>query len=68
MNSKKLNAEFQRQARKDKESFIIKECEKVEDNTKRGKTKEVYKTIKNFTRQFSPTVGIIKDEQVNNLT
>ena len=65
---KTLNAEFQRQARKDKESFIIKECEKVEDNMKKGKTKEVYKTIKNFTRQFSPKVGVIKDEQGNNLT
>ena len=65
---KTLNAEFQRHARKDKESFIIKECEKVEDNMKKGKTKEVYKTIKNFTRQFSPKVGVIKDEQGNNLT
>ena len=35
---------------------------------KKGKTKEVYKTIKNFTRQFNPRVGVIKDEQGNNLT
>ena len=47
---KTLNADFQRKARKDKESFVIKECEKVEDNMKKGKIKEVYKTIKNFTR------------------
>ena len=65
---KTLNAEFQRKARKDKESFIIKECEKVEDNMKKGKTKEVYKPIKNFTRQFNPRVGVINDEQGNNLT
>ena len=65
---KKFNAEFQRKARKDKESFIIKECKKVEDNMKKGKTKEVYKTIKNVTRQFNPIVGVIKDEQGNNLT
>ena len=38
---KTLNVEFQRQARKDKELFIIKEWEKVEDNMKQGKTKEV---------------------------
>ena len=63
-----LNAEFQRKARKDKESFIIKECDKVEDNMKKGKTKEVCKTIKTFTRQFNPRVGVIKDEQGNNLT
>ena len=65
---KTLNAEFQRKARKDKESFIIKECEKVEDSMKKGKAKEVYKTIKNFTRQFNPRVGVIKNEQGNNLT
>ena len=65
---KTLNVEFQQKARKDKESFIIKECEKVEDNMKKRKTKEVYKTIKNFTRQFNPRVGVIKDEQGNNLT
>ena len=65
---KMLNAEFQRKARKDKESFIIKECEKVEDNMKKGKTKEVYKTIKDFTRPFNPRVEVIKDEQGNNLT
>ena len=34
----------------------------------KGKTKEVYKTIKNFTGQFNPRVGVIKDEQGNNLT
>ena len=50
---KTLNVEFQRQARKDKELFIIKEWEKVEDNMKQGKTKEVYKTIKNFARQLA---------------
>ena len=65
---KTLNTEFQRKARKDKESFIIKECEKVEDNMKKGKAKEVYNTIKNFTRKFNPRVGVIKDEQGNNLT
>ena len=62
---KKFNAEFQRKARKDKESFIIRESKKVEDNMKKGKTKEVYKAIKNVTRQFNPIVGVIKDEQGN---
>ena len=43
---KTLNAEFQRKSRKDKESFIIKECEKVEDNMKKEKQKKYTKPSK----------------------
>ena len=45
---RRLNADFQRQARKDKAEYIRKECVRLEDNNKSGSTREVFATIRNL--------------------
>ncbi|CAF1550752.1 unnamed protein product [Rotaria magnacalcarata] len=63
----KLNADFQRAARKDKEKQIMQECEKVEEYNKKGMTRDLFKKIKYFRGQFIPRNGILTDQNGKHL-
>ena len=41
-----LNAEFQRQARRDKKAFLSNQCKEIEENNRMGKTRDLFKKIK----------------------
>ena len=47
-----LNAEFQRIARRDKKAFLRNQCKELEENTRMGKTRELFKKIKDIKRLF----------------
>ena len=47
-----LNAKFQRTARRDKKAFLSDQCKEVEENNKMGKTRELFKKIRDTTGQF----------------
>ena len=47
-----LNAEFQKIARRDKRAFLRDQCKEVEENNKMGKTKDLFKIIKDIKRTF----------------
>ena len=45
-----LNAEFQRRARRDKKAFLSDQCKEIEENNRMGKTKDLFKEIRDFLR------------------
>ena len=63
-----LNAEFQRIARKDKKAFLIGQCKEVEENNKKGKTRDVFKKIKDIKGIFHAKMGTIKGRNGMDLT
>ena len=56
-----LNAEFQRVARRDRKVFLRKQCKEVEVNNRMGKTKDLFKKIREIKRTFHAKIGMIKD-------
>ena len=48
---KHLNAEFQRRARRDKKVFLIDQCKEIEENTRMGKTRDLFKKIRDRKRE-----------------
>ena len=58
---KHLNAEFQRIARRDKKAFLSGQCTEIEENNKMGKTRELFKKIRNTKGTFHAIMGTIKD-------
>ena len=63
-----LNTEFQRIARKDKKAFLIGQCKEVEENNKKGKTRDVFKKIKDIKGIFHAKMGTIKGRNGMDLT
>ena len=63
-----LNAEFQRIARKDKKAFLSDQCKEIEDNNRMGKTRHLFKKIRNTNRIFHAKIGTIKDRNGMDLT
>ena len=59
-----LNAEFHRIARKDKKAFFNEQCLIIEENNKRGKTRDLFRKIGNIKGAFCPKMGTIKDKMV----
>ena len=49
---KHLNAEFQRIARRDKKAFFSDQCKEIEEKNRMGKTRDLFKKIKNTKRLF----------------
>ena len=49
---KHLNAEFQRIARRDKKAFLSDYCKEIEENNRMGKTRDVFKKIRDIKRTF----------------
>ena len=56
-----MNAEFQRIARRDKKAFFHEQCKEIEENNRKGKTRDLSKKIRNIKGTFHPKMGIIKD-------
>ena len=47
-----LNAEFQRIARRDKKAFLSDQCKEIEENNRTGKTRDLFKKIRDTTKHF----------------
>ena len=65
---KHLNAELQKIARKDKKAFLSDQCKEIEENNRMGKTKDVFKKIRNTKGIFHAKMGSIKDRNGMDLT
>ena len=65
---KHLNAEFQRIARRDKKAFLSDQCKEIEENNRMGKTRNLFKKIRNTMGIFHAKMGTIKDRNGMNLT
>ena len=58
---KHLNAEFQRIARREKKAFLIDQCKEIEENNRMGKTRDLFKKIRDTKGTFHAKMGSIKD-------
>ena len=58
---KHLNAEFQRIARRDKKPFFSDQCKEIEENKRMGKTRDLFKKIRDTKGTFHANIGSIKD-------
>ena len=65
---KHLNAEFQRIARRDKKAFLSDHCKEIEENNRMGKTRDVFKKIRDMKGTFHTKMGTIKDRNGMDLT
>ena len=63
-----LNAEFQRIARRNEKAFLSDQCKQIEENNRMGKTRDLFKKIKDTKGIFHAKMGIIKDRNDMNLT
>ena len=59
-----LNAEFQRIARRDKKAFLHDQCKETEENNRMGKTRDLFKKIRDTKGTFHAKMGSIKDRNV----
>ena len=59
-----LNAEFQRIARRDKKAFLSDQCKEIEENNRMGKTRDLFKKIRDTKGTFHAKMGSIKDRNV----
>ena len=59
-----LNAEFQRIARRDKKAFLTDQCKEEEENNRMGKTKDLFKKIRDTKGTFHAKMGSIRKETV----
>ena len=65
---KHLNAGFRRIARKDKKDFISDQCKEIEENNRMGKTRDLFKKIRDTKGTFHPKLDSIKDRNGMDLT
>ena len=63
-----LNAEFQRIARRDKKAFLRDQCKEIEENNRMGKTRNLFKKIRDTKGTFHAKMGSIKDRKGMDLT
>jgi len=63
-----LNAEFQRIARRDKKAFFSNQCKETEENNRMGKTRDLFKKIRDTKGTFHAKMGTIKDRNSMDLT
>ena len=63
-----LNAEFQRIARRDEKAFLSDQCKEIEENKRMGKTRDLFKKIRDTEGIFHATMGSIKDRNGMDLT
>ena len=62
-----LNAEFQRIARRDKKAFLSDQCKEIVENNKMGKTRDLFKKIRDSKGTFHTKMSTIKDRNVIDL-
>ena len=65
---KHLNAEFQTIARRDKKAFFSYQCKEIEEKNRMGKTRDLFKKIRDTKGIFHAKMGSIKDRNVMDLT
>ena len=63
-----MNAEFHRTARTDKKAFLSNQCKEIEENNKMGKTRDLFKKIRDTKGTFHAKMGSIKDRNGMDLT
>ena len=63
-----LNAEFQRIARRDKKAFLSDQCKEIEENNRMGKTRDLFKKIRDTKGTFHAKMGSTKDRNGMDLT
>ena len=65
---KHLNAEVQRIAKRDNKAFLSNQCKKIEENNRMGKTRDLFKKIRDTKGIFNAKMGTIKDRNGMALT
>ena len=63
-----MNAEFQRVARRDKKAFLSDQCKELEENNRKGKTRDLFQKIRDTKGTFHKKMGTIKDRNGRDLT
>ena len=63
-----MNSEFQRIARRDKKAFLIDQCIEIEENNRMGKTRDLFKKIRDTKGTFNAKLSTIKDRNGMDLT
>ena len=64
----RLNAEFQRISRRDKKAFLSEQCKEIEENSGMGKTRDLFKKIRDTKRTLHARMGTIQDRNGKDLT
>ena len=62
-----MNADFQRIARRDKKNFLSEQCREIKENNKMGKTRDLFKNIRDTMETFHAKMGTIKDRNCMDL-
>ena len=62
-----LNAEFQRIARRNKKSFLHEQCKEIEESSRMGKTRDLFKKVGKIKGTFHARMGMIKDRNSKDL-
>ena len=62
-----MNAEFQKIASSDKKAFLSDQCKEIEENNRMGKTRDLFKKIRDTKGTFHAKMGSIKDRNVMDL-
>ena len=65
---KHWNADFQRIARREKKAFLSDHCKEIEENNRMGKTRDLFKKIRDTKGTFHARMGSIKDRNCMDLT
>ena len=65
---KHLNAEFQRIARRDKKAFLSDQCKEIEENNRMGKTRDLFRKIRDTKGTFHAKMDSMKDRNGMDLT
>ena len=65
---KRLNAEFQRIARRDKKTFLSDQCKEIKEHNRMGKTRDLFKKIRDTKGTFHAKMGLIKERNGMDLT
>ena len=63
-----MNAEFQRMVRRDQKTFLSDQCKEIEENNRMGKTRDLFKKIRDTKGIFHAKMGTIKDRNGMDLT
>ena len=63
-----MDAEFQRIARRDKKAFLSDQCKEIEEHNRMGKTRDLFKKIRDTNRKFHAKMSSIKDRNGRDLT
>ena len=63
-----MNAEFQRIAKRDKKAFLSDQCKEIEENNRMGKTRDLFKKVRDTKGTFHAKIGSLKDRNGMDLT